>query len=81
LEARKIKAPVLVLHGKDDTLVVPEVGRSLAEALQKRGSPVELNLYSGGHHYYPVSELIKFFDKHLKAVGVNKDEGRGGWRV
>lgn len=66
-EGRKIKVPVLLLQGNNDTLIRPELSRSLAEILRKQDTPVELNLYSGGHHWFPVAELIRFLDANLKS--------------
>ena len=65
-EGRRIRTPVLLLHGKDDTVVIPDLSRELGEVLRRQGTPVELKLYTGGHHYFPTVELIEFLDKYLK---------------
>jgi len=65
-EASKIKAPVLVLHGRDDAKVDPALGRSLAETLRNHETPVKLQLYPGGHDWFPVSELLGFLDEHFR---------------
>ncbi len=41
-----IRAPILVLHGTEDTTIPVEMGKAVAE----RGDQVTLKLYPGGHH-------------------------------
>lgn len=65
-EAPKIKAPVLVLLGSRDEQLPPDIGLTLAEALRRQGSPVEVRVYMGGHVDWPVDALVEFLDKHLK---------------
>lgn len=65
-EAGKIKAPVLVLSGKYDTLIRPDMGRQLVEILQKNKVPAEFLLFEGGHNQIPSGEILSFLDKHLR---------------
>lgn len=44
----KVKAPVLVVHGSDDTLILPRLGRALFE---RALSPKRFVLVEGGNHY------------------------------
>ena len=46
----EIKAPVLVLHGSDDTLVPYTEGARLISALEAAGAPVERVMIPGGGH-------------------------------
>jgi dipeptidyl aminopeptidase/acylaminoacyl peptidase len=65
-EAPKIRAPVFVLLGSRDDQLPPDIGLTLAEALRRQGGPVEVRVYVGGHVDWPVDELVKFLNKHLK---------------
>jgi dienelactone hydrolase len=64
-EAKNLTAPILLLHGKGDSTVTPELSRELAELLQRRSVPVTLNLYEGGHYPFPVDEIVKYLDAQL----------------
>lgn len=44
----RVKAPVLVVHGGNDTLILPELGRRLYE---RAASPKRFVLVEGGTHY------------------------------
>jgi hypothetical protein len=46
--------------------VTPELSRELAGLLERRGVRVTLNLYSGGHHFFPIDEILKFLDENIK---------------
>jgi dipeptidyl aminopeptidase/acylaminoacyl peptidase len=66
-EAREITAPTLVLHGKQDAVVVPDIGRELAEVLQRQAVPVSFTLYDGDHHFYPIAEIVRFLNANVKS--------------
>jgi len=48
--ASAIRAPVLLLHGSNDTSVRPEQSAALADALRAAGTPVERHVYEGEGH-------------------------------
>lgn len=50
-QAARADAPILLLHGRDDTVVPFEQSRVLAEALQRAGKPYELIELSGEDHW------------------------------
>src|SRR5204863_9106812 len=47
----KVKIPVLLIHGKDDTVVPLEQSQIMADALKKAGKPVELVVQKGADHW------------------------------
>jgi dipeptidyl aminopeptidase/acylaminoacyl peptidase len=47
----RVNIPVLLIHGRDDTVVPLEQSRIMAEALQKAGKPVELVVQKGADHW------------------------------
>ena len=47
----RITAPILLIHGQDDTVVPIEQSRIMADALQKAGKPVELVVQKGEDHW------------------------------
>ncbi len=49
--AAQADAPLLLLHGDDDTVVPVEQSKSLAAALQASGKTVELQVLPGGDHW------------------------------
>ena len=49
--ADKADAPVLLIHGKDDTVVPFEQSEMMADALRKAGRPVELVAQNGEDHW------------------------------
>jgi dipeptidyl aminopeptidase/acylaminoacyl peptidase len=72
--AGAIRAPVLLIHGVDDTVVPISQSRGMAEALKQRGKPVELIELAGEDHWMQTSsnsrirtltELERFLGKHL----------------
>jgi len=48
--ADKVKAPVLLIHGLEDTIVAPKQSRIMAKALRDAGKPVELIEMKGVGH-------------------------------
>jgi len=49
--ADKVTIPVLIIHGKDDTVVPLEQSQLMADALRKAGKPVELVVQKGADHW------------------------------
>ena len=49
--AAKADAPILLMHGKDDTVVPIEQSRKMAAALRAAGKPVELIEFAGQDHW------------------------------
>jgi dipeptidyl aminopeptidase/acylaminoacyl peptidase len=66
-EAAHLSTPVLLLHGRDDAVVTPELSRELAGLLQDRAAPVTLKIYPGDHYTIPIGEILKFLDATVKA--------------
>ncbi len=68
----KVTIPVLLIHGKDDSVVPLEQSRIMAEALQKAGKPVELLVQKGEDHWLSRGETrlemltatMAFVEKH-----------------
>jgi dipeptidyl aminopeptidase/acylaminoacyl peptidase len=67
LEAENLSAPVLLLHGRDDAVITPELSRELAGLLQERAASVALKIYLGDHYTIPIDEIVKFLDATVKA--------------
>lgn len=65
-EAKRLSAPILLLHGRDDTVVTPELSRELAGLLERRAVQVTLKLYPGGHHSFPIDEILRFLDENVR---------------
>jgi dipeptidyl aminopeptidase/acylaminoacyl peptidase len=49
--ADKADAPILLIHGRDDTVVPIEQSRSMATALRRAGKPVEIIELNGEDHW------------------------------
>ena len=70
--AAKADAPILLIHGKDDTVVAHEQSRVMAEALEKAGKPVELVTLPGEDHWLSSSDTrlkmlqttVQFLETH-----------------
>lgn len=50
-QASRADAPILLIHGKDDTVVPYEQSTLFARALQEAGKPVELTTLNGEDHF------------------------------
>lgn len=70
--AAKADAPVLLIHGKDDTVVPYEQSTAMASALRRAGKPVELVTLPGEDHWLSRGETrlamleaaIRFVEQH-----------------
>ena len=68
----KVTIPILLIHGKDDTVVPPEQSRIMADALRKAGKPVEVLIQSGADHWLSrgdtrlqtLTATMAFVEKH-----------------
>ena len=64
--------PVLMIHGKDDTVVPLEQSRIMATALERAGKPFELIVQSGADHWLSrgdtrlqtLTATMAFVEKH-----------------
>ena len=71
-QAARADAPILLLHGRDDTVVPFEQSRVLAAALQRAGKPYELIELSGEDHWLSrastrrrmLAETVRFLEAH-----------------
>ncbi len=72
-QAHKIKSPVLVMHGNEDTTVPYEQFMSITRALKSAGKDFEGVTMKGNDHYLKTTEArkdmlgrsIAFLDKHI----------------
>lgn len=68
--AEKIKVPVLLIHGYDDSVVPISQSELMEKALNKAGKPVEFVKLSGEDHWMSKAEtrtqLLKEIDRFLK---------------
>lgn len=70
--ADRADAPILLIHGKDDTVVPLEQSQVMADALRKAGKPVELIVQKGEDHWLSRGEtrlqtlqaVVAFLEKH-----------------
>ncbi len=68
----KVTIPLLLIHGKDDTVVPLEQSQIMAEAMRKAGKPVELLVMTGEDHWLSRGETrqqmlkatMAFIEKH-----------------
>ncbi|HEV8579798.1 MAG TPA: S9 family peptidase [Thermoanaerobaculia bacterium] len=73
----RVKAPLLVLHGANDTNVPLVEAQQVAEELKKRGVPVESVIFPDeGHGFRKIPnrvrstvEIVRWFERYLKATG------------
>ncbi len=71
--ADKFKAPVLLIHGRDDTIVDDRQSDVMRDELKKAGKPVELIFMKDQDHSLStqsarieaMTEVIKFVDAHI----------------
>lgn len=76
-QAARAKAPVLLIHGTEDTVVLPDQSRTMAAALKTAGKPYELLLLEGENHNLTHSatrtQMLEateaFLAKHLPVGG------------
>lgn len=72
--AERIQAPLLILHGKEDRLVVPLMSEKMIEALKIEDKYFESQFYDGEEHGFQKAEnkkdawerVIKFLNRHCK---------------
>jgi dipeptidyl aminopeptidase/acylaminoacyl peptidase len=74
--ADKIRAPVLLLHGRDDDNVPPSQSEAIETILRRTGTAVERHVYEGeGHGWRRVTtledELTRVADFLARRVGVS----------
>jgi dipeptidyl aminopeptidase/acylaminoacyl peptidase len=70
--AEAADAPVLLIHGKDDTVVPVEQSQRMADALKKAGKPVEIIVQKGADHWLSrgdtrletLTATMAFVEKH-----------------
>ena len=70
--ADRADAPILLIHGKDDTVVPADQSQRMADALKKAGKPVELILQKGADHWLSrgdtrletLTATMAFVEKH-----------------
>lgn len=70
--AERADAPILLLHGRDDTVVPYEQSRIMAEALARAGKPFELVQLDGEDHWLSradtrrrmLAETVRFLEQH-----------------
>ena len=55
----QVRAPVLLIAGEHDSRCPLGQVMVYAHALRRRGHPIELHLYPGGHHANDVAEQIR----------------------
>ncbi|TAL36032.1 MAG: S9 family peptidase [Phenylobacterium sp.] len=68
----KVSIPILMIHGRDDTVVPLEQSEIMADALRKAGKPVELIVQKGEDHWLSRGETrgatleatMAFVEKH-----------------
>ena len=70
--ADRADAPILLLHGRDDTVVPIEQSRLMAQALRAAGKPVEMIELAGEDHWLSradtrrrmLAETVRFLEAH-----------------
>lgn len=75
--ANSVRAPILLIHGKDDTVVKVSQSRVMAKALREAGKRVELVELAGEDHWLSAAETrtamlarsIDFIDLHIGTGG------------
>ena len=71
----RVKAPVLILAGENDSRCPIRQVRNYVDALRARGGEVELYLYGTGHASYVIDEVVRqmrlmleYLAKHVPGV-------------
>lgn len=72
--AERIQSPLLILHGKDDMLVVPRMSEKMIEALRIENKHVESHFYEGEEHGFFKPEnkmdawerIVRFLNRYCK---------------
>lgn len=72
LNVDKVAIPILLIHGKDDTVVPLEQSRLMETALKKAGKPVELVVMAGEDHWLSrgdtrlqmLNSVVAFVEQH-----------------
>ncbi len=72
-QAAKVRAPIMLLHGKDDTVVAYGQSQIMNEALKTKGKKVEFITLDGEDHWLSsaatrtkmLESSTKFIDKHI----------------
>lgn len=73
-QAEKIQAPLLILHGKDDQMVVPLMSEKMIAALKIENKYVESHFYEGEEHGFDKPEnkkdawerIVKFLNRFCR---------------
>jgi len=76
LQAERVQAPVLLVHGTADRVVPVDQSEDMAKALRRAGKPYRFIEQEGGDHYLSRNEdrlqffqaLESFLDEHLKST-------------
>jgi dipeptidyl aminopeptidase/acylaminoacyl peptidase len=71
-QVAQLKAPLQLIHGKDDSVVMLEQSQLMADAMKAAGKPVEMMVLPGEDHYLssPATRIamleaqIAFLEKH-----------------
>jgi dipeptidyl aminopeptidase/acylaminoacyl peptidase len=71
-QAAKADIPILLIHGRDDTVVPLEQSKVMSEALTKAGKPHELIIQKGADHWLSrgdtrlqtLEAVVSFLEKH-----------------
>lgn len=72
----KLQAPLLLLQGELDTIVPPEQGKIMEQALKKRNKPVQLELYPNALHGFLI------YAPYLKDVSPQeRTETEAAWKT
>ena len=70
--ADRVDIPVLLIHGKDDTVVRYDQSQAMADAMRKAGKPVEFVTLDGEDHWLSrgatrlkmLTDTVAFVEKH-----------------
>ena len=67
--ADQADAPILLIHGKDDTRVLYEQSKWMADALRSAGKPVEMVTLVGEDHFLSLSETrLKMLESAVRFI-------------